>query len=282
MVETQVTAPASDATKDAGATRAPALATRGLSKSFGSLTVARDIELELPVGGRYALIGPNGAGKTTLINLVTGMLAPNAGQILLGGEDITALEPQQRVRRGLARTFQINTLFPGLNALEAVTLVVAERRGVASEFWRNIGMYREAVEEAHDILVKLKLGDACYQPTRELPYGRQRLLEIALALATKPKVLLLDEPFEGLAPVIVDELTAAIKAMLADRRIAIVLVEQHTDFALELSASAIVLERGAVAHRAPATELQKDPATLERLVGLRVSAGEVTAIAYGR
>ena len=108
-----------------------ALATRGLSMSFGSLVVARNIELNLPAGARYALIGPNGAGKTTLINLMTGMLAPNAGQILLGDEDITELEPQERVRRGLARTFQINTLFPSLNALEAVTLAVDERRGIA-------------------------------------------------------------------------------------------------------------------------------------------------------
>jgi ABC-type branched-subunit amino acid transport system ATPase component len=110
---------------------APALSTRGLSKAFGSLPVARDIAINLPVGARYALIGPNGAGKTTLINLMTGMLTPNAGQILLGGEDITALGPQERVRRGLARTFQINTLFVGLNALEAVTLAVTERRGRA-------------------------------------------------------------------------------------------------------------------------------------------------------
>ena len=174
-----------------------ALATHGLSKSFGSLVVARDIELNLPVGARYALIGPNGAGKTTLINLMTGMLPSNGGQIFLGGEEITDLEPQERVRRGLARTFQINTLFAGLNALEAVTLAVCERRGLASRFWQNIAEHRDAIEEAHDILVKLRLGEDCYQPTRELPYGRQRLLEIALALATKPKVLLLDEPAAG-------------------------------------------------------------------------------------
>ncbi|HWP16210.1 MAG TPA: ATP-binding cassette domain-containing protein, partial [Xanthobacteraceae bacterium] len=116
-----------------------ALGTRGLSKAFGSLPVARDIAINLPVGARYALIGPNGAGKTTLINLMTGMLSPNAGQIFLAGDDITALGPQERVRRGLARTFQINTLFAGLNALEAVTLAVAERRGVAGQFWRGVG-----------------------------------------------------------------------------------------------------------------------------------------------
>ena len=149
------------------------LSTRRLDKNFGSLVVARNIELNLPKGARYALIGPNGAGKTTLINLMTGMLKPNAGQIFLGGEDVTALEPQERVRRGLARTFQINTLFPGLNALEAVTLAVCERRNIAGEFWRNVAVHREAIEEAHDILVRLRLGDSCYQVTRELPYGRQ-------------------------------------------------------------------------------------------------------------
>src|SRR5262245_31639318 len=119
--------------------RPPALATRSLSKAFGSLPVRRGMEIELPVGARVALIGPNGAGKTTLINLMTGMVAPNAGQIFLAGEDITALGPQERVRRGLARTFQINTLFAGLNALEAVTLAVAERRGLSREVWSRIG-----------------------------------------------------------------------------------------------------------------------------------------------
>ncbi len=236
---------------------APALATRGLSKSFGSLTVARDIKLELPVGGRYALIGPNGAGKTTLINLVTGMLAPNAGQILLGGEDITALQPQERVRRGLARSFQINTLFPGLNALEAVTLVVAERRGVASEFWRNIGTYREAVEEAHDILVKLKLGDACYQPTRELPYGRQRLLEIALALATKPKVLLLDEPAAGVPDVERHELLATIEALPAE--VTVLLIEHDMDLVFSFADRISVLVNGGLLVDGPPEEVARDP-----------------------
>ncbi|HEY1310135.1 MAG TPA: ATP-binding cassette domain-containing protein, partial [Pseudolabrys sp.] len=151
-----------------------ALATQGLSMAFGSLAVARDIELRLPVGARYALIGPNGAGKTTLINLMTGMLTPNAGKIMLGEEDITTLEPQDRVRRGLARTFQINMLFPGLNALEAVTLAVAERRRLAGQFWRTVGADSETIDEAYEILRKLRLGDSCYQVTRELPYGRQR------------------------------------------------------------------------------------------------------------
>ena len=175
----------------------PALSTRGLDKSFGSLVVAKDVELTLPRGERYALIGPNGAGKTTLINLITGMLKPDKGQIFLGDQEITSLKPDERVKCGLVRTFQINTLFPHLSALEAVTLAVCERRGYAGSWWQELPAYGDAVEEAYAILVSLRLGANCYRPTHELAYGQQRLLEIALALATKPKVLLLDEPAAG-------------------------------------------------------------------------------------
>src|SRR5262245_1140539 len=133
-----------------------ALSTQGLDKSFGSLVVASGISFELPVGARYALIGPNGAGKTTLINLMTGMLRPDAGEIRLGDEAITALSPEHRVARGLVRTFQINTLFPNLNALEAVTLAVCERDGVAKSFSQRVANYPAAVDEAHGILASLQ------------------------------------------------------------------------------------------------------------------------------
>src|SRR5436853_75714 len=159
-----------------------ALSTRGLDKSFGSLVVAKDVTMQLPLGERYALIGPNGAGKTTLINLITGMLKPDRGQIFLGEDDITALAPAERVGRGLVRTFQINTLFPHLNALEAVTLAVCERRGYSGIWWERLPDFRDAIEEAHAILLSLGLSPSAYRPTRELAYGEQRLLEIALAL----------------------------------------------------------------------------------------------------
>ena len=154
---------------------APALSTHGVDKSFGSLVVAKGISLTLPQGERYALIGPNGAGKTTLINLMTGLLTPDA-----------------RVKRGLVRTFQINTLFPNLTPLESVMLVIAERRGDAGVWWKGLPSYKDDADEAYSILNSLKLGGVAYRDTRELAYGQQRLLEIALALATKPKVLLLD------------------------------------------------------------------------------------------
>jgi branched-chain amino acid transport system ATP-binding protein len=168
------------------AVNAPALSTRALNKRFGSLEVARNIELVLPARVRYALIGPNGAGKTTLINLITGMLRPNGGQIFLGEEEITHFEPQDRVRLGLVRTFQITTLFPHLNPLEAVTLAVCERRGVSRTWWKGLTSFRQEVDEAYAILASLSLDKVCYQETRNLAYGQQRLLEIALALASRP------------------------------------------------------------------------------------------------
>ena len=245
----------------------PALATRGLSKAFGSLPVARNVEINLPVGARYALIGPNGAGKTTLINLMTGMLAPNEGQIMLGSEDITALPAQDRVRRGLARTFQINTLFPGLNALEAVTLAVAERRGVASQFWRNIGKYGEEVDEAYDILARLRLGDDCYRPTRELPYGRQRLLEIALALATKPKVLLLDEPAAGVPQEESGEIFEVVASLSNDLTLLFIEHDMHVVF--RFATHIIVLVSGAIFTEGSPAEIAADPRVREVYLGKR-------------
>jgi branched-chain amino acid transport system ATP-binding protein len=253
--------------QDAIANGAIALATRGLSKSFGSLMVARDIGLELPVGARYALIGPNGAGKTTLINLMTGMLTPNAGQIFLGSEDITGLEPQDRVRRGLARTFQINTLFAGLNALEAVTLAICERRGLAREFWQNVAVHREAIEEAHDILVKLRLGENCYRPTRELPYGRQRLLEIALALATRPKVLLLDEPAAGVPPEESGDIFEVVASLSDDLTLLFIEHDMHVVF--RFASHIIVMVGGAVFTEGSPAEIAADPGVREVYLGTR-------------
>ena len=244
-----------------------ALQTRGLSKAFGSLTVANDIALNLPVGARYALIGPNGAGKTTLINLMTGMLAPNEGQIFLGGEDITALSPQARVKRGLARTFQINTLFAGLNALEAVTLAVCERRGIADHFWQNIAVHKEAIEEAYEILVKLRLGDDCYQPTRELPYGRQRLLEIALALATKPKVLLLDEPAAGVPQEESGDIFEVVAGLSNDLTLLFIEHDMHVVF--RFATHIIVLVSGSVFAEGSPAEIAANTGVQEVYLGAR-------------
>jgi branched-chain amino acid transport system ATP-binding protein len=244
---------------------APVLATRGLDKSFGSLVVARDIALELPRGVRYALIGPNGAGKTTLINLMTGMLRPDAGHILLGGEDITALEPEQRVRRGLVRTFQINSLFPHLNPLEAVTLAVCERERIARTWWRPTSDYRAAIEEAYGILDSLLLGPVCYRETRELAYGQQRLLEIALALATRPKVLLLDEPAAGVPRDDSAELFTAIASLSDD--ITVLFIEHDMELVFRLASRIIVMVSGGILLEGTPEEIAADPRVREVYLG---------------
>ena len=241
------------------------LATRGLDKSFGSLVVARDIEIALPQGVRYALIGPNGAGKTTLINLMTGMLRPDAGQILLGGEDITALGPEQRVRRGLVRTFQINSLFPHLNPLEAVTLAVCERDGIARTWWRTTADYSAAVDEAYGILKSLMLAPAAYRETRELPYGQQRLLEIALALATRPKVLLLDEPAAGVPREESADLFAAIAGLSKD--ITVLFIEHDMDLVFRFASRIIVMVGGRILVEGTPREIAGDARVREVYLG---------------
>ncbi|HEX8807615.1 MAG TPA: ABC transporter ATP-binding protein, partial [Xanthobacteraceae bacterium] len=226
------------------------------NKRFGSLVVASDIDLTLPQGARYALIGPNGAGKTTLINLMTGMLHPDAGQILLGGEDVTALAPEERVRRGLARTYQINSLFPQLTALESVTLAVCERRRVAQTWWRRLIAYREEIEEAHHILGALMLGAVYHRPARELAYGQQRLLEIALALASRPKVLLLDEPAAGVPRGESKELLAAIAGLSRD--IAVLFIEHDMELVFRFASRVIVMVGGSILIEGTPAEIASD------------------------
>jgi ABC-type branched-subunit amino acid transport system ATPase component len=243
----------------------PALSTRGLDKSFGSLVVAKDIELSLPRGVRYALIGPNGAGKTTLINLMTGMLTPDAGHIFLGDEDITRLQPQARVKRGLVRTYQINTLFPDLNPLEAVTLAVCERRGVADIWWRGLPAFRAEADEAFEILSSLALGDVSYRTTRELAYGQQRLLEIALALATKPKVLLLDEPAAGVPKDEIAELFAAIAGL--SQEITVLFIEHDMDLVFRFASRIIVMVGGRILVEGTPEQIGADPRVREVYLG---------------
>jgi len=246
-----------------------ALAARGVNKKFGSLVVASDVDLILPPGVRYALIGPNGAGKTTLINLMTGMLRPDSGQIFLGDEDITALPPEERVRRGLVRTFQINSLFPHLTALESVTLAVCERHRAAQTFWRPLTAYPQQIDEAYDILTKLTLAPVCHRPTRELAYGQQRLLEIALALATRPKVLLLDEPAAGVPREESKELFAAIAGLSQD--ITVLFIEHDMELVFRFASRIFVLVGGSVLVQGTPAEIASDERV--RAVYLGKSAG---------
>ncbi len=243
----------------------PVLRTRGLEKRFGSLVVAKEVELAVPKGARYALIGPNGAGKTTLVNLMTGMLQPDAGQIFLGDEDITRLGPEQRVRRGLARTFQINTLFPDLTPLEAVTLAVCERRGDARTWWQPVTAFGEAVDEANAILASLGLKPVYHKLTRELAYGEQRLLEIALALATRPRVLLLDEPTAGVPRDESAELFSIISNLSED--ITILFIEHDMNIVFKLASRIIVMVGGRILVEGTPDEISADPRVREVYLG---------------
>src|SRR5579872_1521841 len=243
----------------------PALRTTSLHKSFGSLVVAQDIAITLPQGARYALIGPNGAGKTTLINLITGVLEPDAGQIHLGDTDITALAPDRRVKHGLVRTFQINTLFPGLEPLEAVTLAICERDNIAATWWRRLASFRTAVDEAHAILASLNLASVATRPTRELAYGQQRLLEIALALATRPKVLLLDEPAAGVPRQDSGELFQAITNLPSD--ISVLFIEHDMDLVFRFATRVIVMVGGRLLLEGTPAEIAAEPRVREVYLG---------------
>ena len=243
----------------------PALSTRGLNKRFGSLVVASDIAFELPQGVRYALIGPNGAGKTTLINLITGMLKADGGEIRLGDETITDLDPELRVQRGLVRTFQINSLFPNLNPLEAVTLAICERKGISRTWLKPITSYRAETDEAYDILKSLLLANVCYRQTRELAYGQQRLLEIALALATRPKVLLLDEPAAGVPREESAELFTAVTNLSKD--ITVLFIEHDMDFVFRFASRIIVMVGGRILLEGTPTEISADPRVREVYLG---------------
>jgi branched-chain amino acid transport system ATP-binding protein len=243
------------------------LSTKALNKKFGSLVVANNVEISLPRGARYALIGPNGAGKTTLINLLTGMLRPDSGQIYLGGDDITGLEPDTRVKRGLVRTFQINTLFPNLSALESVTLAVLERSGDANNWRRSLPTYKDAIDEAYGILQTLLLGNDCERPTRQLAYGQQRLLEIALALASKPKVLLLDEPAAGVPKDESGELFKAVTGISSD--ISVLFIEHDMDVVFRFATRIIVMVAGGLLVEGTPAEIASDQRVRDVYLGAK-------------
>jgi ABC-type branched-subunit amino acid transport system ATPase component len=247
------------------ATQRPALRTEALCKSFGSLKVARDITIELPRGARHALIGPNGAGKTTLINLITGEMRPDSGGILLDGTDITRAPTMARVRHGLTRTFQINTLFPALAPIEAVTLAICERERLAGQFWKRLTAHREAIDEGFAILRQLRLAEVATRATRTLPYGQQRLLEIALALATRPKVLLLDEPAAGVPKGESAALFSVIAALPDD--ISVLFIEHDMDIVFGFATRIIVMVSGGVLLEAEPAVVRSDPRVREVYLG---------------
>ena len=220
------------------------LQTHGLVRRFGGFVAIDHVDLKVEAGARHALIGPNGAGKTTLINLLTGYLAPTEGRVTLLGQDVTAMAQYARCRRGLVRTFQINQLFADMTVLESVALSVSERLRLGASWFKPLAAHGEAVDEAAAILQRLGLLPDAYEATRNLAYGRQRLIEIALALAQHPKVLLLDEPAAGVPTSESRELFDVIAQLPRD--VTILLIEHDMDLVFRFAERISVLVSGAL------------------------------------
>jgi ABC-type branched-subunit amino acid transport system ATPase component len=242
-----------------------ALQTNHLVKKFGGFVATNNVTLNVQAGARHALIGPNGAGKTTLINLLTGFLEPTSGQVILNGDDVTRLAQHQRVKRGLARTFQINRLFAELTVLESVVLAVNERLGLGSCFWKPVASHTQAMDEAAHLLDTLRLSDVANEQTRNLAYGKQRLIEIALALAAKPRVLLLDEPAAGVPTSESRELFASIAALPRD--VTILLIEHDMDLVFRFADQISVLVNGALLTQGSPDQIANDPKVKEVYLG---------------
>jgi branched-chain amino acid transport system ATP-binding protein len=249
----------------------PVLETQGLSKSFGGISAADGVSLTLAQGARHALIGPNGAGKTTLVNLLTGALAPDAGRILIDGRDVTTMPQHRRVKLGVARTFQVSQLFPDMTPLESVALALAERLGVAWTWWRGLGREDAVFREAASLLDEAGLLDCAEEPTRSLPYGRQRLTEIALALALKPRLLLLDEPAAGVPQGESAELFRRISALPRD--VTVLLIEHDMDIVFRFAERITVMVNGAVLTEDAPGRVAADPRVREVYLGHGAAEG---------
>jgi branched-chain amino acid transport system ATP-binding protein len=233
----------------------PLLALRNLRAGYGDAVVLDDISLEVGEHGSLAVLGRNGVGKTTLLLTILGFTRIHKGNIFFRGRDVTRSPPDERARNGLGWVAQEREVFPSLTVEE--NLSVAARPGR----WNLAAVYE----------LFPRLAERRANMGNQLSGGEQQMLAIARALMTNPELLLLDEPLEGLAPIIVEELVISLRKMIEDEGTAAILVEQHIEIALSHTADALVIERGRIVHRAPASEFARDAAKLERLVGLKIS-----------
>ena len=233
------------------------LSCQGLVKKFGGITATNDVSLDLRRGARHALIGPNGAGKTTLTNLLPGVLEPTDGRITLEGEDISQLAPYRRVHRGMVRTFQINQLFASMTPLETLALVVTQHRGLGARWWRSLGSDAAVAERAQQLLEQFHLAEVADQKTEHLAYGKRRLLEIAIALACEPRVLLLDEPVAGVPAGEREELLQTVAALPAD--VSVLLIEHDMDLVFSFANRMTVLVNGTVLTEGSPEEIAANP-----------------------
>jgi branched-chain amino acid transport system ATP-binding protein len=242
-----------------------ALRTQALSKHWGAFKANNDVTLSFERGARHALIGPNGAGKTTFINLLTGVYPPTAGEVFIGEDNVTHLSQHERVKRGVARTFQINTLFPGLSVLESVVLAICERKGLAGVWYRTVARQQAEIDEAMDLLGTLHLERDADTQTGSLPYGKQRLVEIALALATKPTILLLDEPAAGIPSAESAELFNVIARLPKD--VTILFIEHDMGLVFRFAERITVLVSGSVLTQGTPEEIARDVRVKEVYLG---------------
>ncbi len=247
------------------ANRTHTLRTQGLGIRFGEFQAVSDVNLSLEPGARQALIGPNGAGKTTLINLLTGVFKPTSGSIHMGDHDLTRLSADKRARMGLSRTFQINTLFPSLTPLLSVVLAISEREGLGATWWRPLKGCTRVFDEAHSLLGIFRLDSLADVPVSELAYGKQRLLEIALALAAKPRILLLDEPAAGVPQDESGELFEVIAALPQD--ISVLFIEHDMKLVFRFSRRISVLVGGRILTEGTPSEISADPRVREVYLG---------------
>jgi branched-chain amino acid transport system ATP-binding protein len=242
-----------------------ALRVDGLKKAFGGLPATNNVSLDVPPGERRLIIGPNGAGKTTLFNLITGALRPDAGTIRLFGDDVSLLKPHQRAHRGLARTYQIITLFPKDSLEHNVVLSLLGLSKARWDAFRPLARHEELREEARRILGLVGLEERAPRPVAEVSYGEKRRVEIAMALAQRPRLLLLDEPLAGLSR----EERVGIKALIKDipRDVTVVMIEHDMDTALDLAERVTLLHYGNVIVEGTRSEVVSDPRTREVYLG---------------
>jgi branched-chain amino acid transport system ATP-binding protein len=241
------------------------LETKNLSKSFGGLKATDNVSFQLKAGARHALIGPNGAGKTTFVNLLSGVLQPSSGSIWLDGQDITNWTSRRRAISGLARTFQINQLFVDLTPLQTLMIAIAERQSSGAHLLHPVGSRKDHVEESVELLTRLGLADVMTQRVGSLPYGRQRLIEIALALAARPRVLLLDEPAAGVPESERGQILDVIDALPKD--VALVLIEHDMDLVFRFAKSISVLVNGALFMEGTPSQIANDPLVRQVYLG---------------
>ena len=241
------------------------LSAQGLIKRFGGITATNNVTLNLHQGARHALIGPNGAGKTTLINLLTGVLPPTEGRITLEGEDISTLPPHLRVRRGMVRTFQINQLFDSMTPRETLALVVSQQRGLGGKWWQALGAQPEVNRRCEELLEQFHLSSVMHQTTNVMAYGKRRLLEIAIALACEPRVLLLDEPVAGVPAGEREELLQTVAALPSD--VSILLIEHDMDLVFSFANRMTVLVNVTVLTEGTPDQIANDPQVKEVYLG---------------